>query len=233
MRVKTLVTKRMKGGSSSTQGKKRRSGKGKKDKSPQLPAPKTGKTRQTVPPNQACAWKKSNLKEEDIQALVEAGLLQEKSLAGWSSAHGDAWPFEKNPDEVPMFARFAERGLALPAYGFFCGLLDYYKIERVHLNPYGVFHTSLFVHFCEAFMGIHPHWALFRKLFRVKPHPDLKNPQLVCGAGIQMREKVSELYFDYQLTEHNQDWKYKWFYIYNLPSHLPKPSTYAPVHHAL
>ena len=75
-----------------------------------------------------------------------------------------------------MFARFAERGLALPAYGFFCGLLDYYKIERVHLNPYGVFHTSLFVHFCEAFMGIRPHWALFQKLFRVKSHPGLKNP---------------------------------------------------------
>ena len=48
-----------------------------------------------------------------------------------------------------------------------------------------------------------------------------------------MREKVSELYFDYQLTEHNQDWKYKWFYIHNHPPQLPKPSTYAPVDHAL
>jgi len=48
-----------------------------------------------------------------------------------------------------------------------------------------------------------------------------------------MREKVSELYFDYQLTEYNQDWKYKWFYIQNHPPQLPKPSTYVPVHHAL
>jgi len=55
MRVKMLVTKRMKGGSSSAQGKRRRSGRGKKDKSPQLPAPKMGKMRQTAPPNQACA----------------------------------------------------------------------------------------------------------------------------------------------------------------------------------
>jgi hypothetical protein len=35
---------------------------------------------------------------------------------------------EKNSDEIPMFARFAERGLALPASDFFKGLLRYYDI---------------------------------------------------------------------------------------------------------
>jgi hypothetical protein len=30
---------------------------------------------------------------------------------------------EKNPDKVPMFARFVERELALPASDFFKGLL--------------------------------------------------------------------------------------------------------------
>ena len=69
-----------------------------------------------------------------------------------------------------MFARFAERGLALPASDFFRGLLDYYKLEHVHLNPNGIFHTLVFVHFYEAFLEIRPHWALFWKLFRVKPH---------------------------------------------------------------
>jgi hypothetical protein len=29
---------------------------------------------------------------------------------------------EKNPDEIPMFARFVERGLALSANDFFKGL---------------------------------------------------------------------------------------------------------------
>jgi hypothetical protein len=32
---------------------------------------------------------------------------------------------EKNPDEIPMFTRFAERGLSLPASYFFKGLLGY------------------------------------------------------------------------------------------------------------
>jgi hypothetical protein len=50
---------------------------------------------------------------------------------------------EKNPDEISMFARFAERGLALPASDFFKGLLRYYNIEYMNLNPNGIFHISL------------------------------------------------------------------------------------------
>jgi hypothetical protein len=58
-----------------------------------------------------------------------------------------------------------ERKLALPASDFFKG----YNIKHLNLNPNGIFHISIFVHFCEAFVGIKPHWILFRKFFRVKP----------------------------------------------------------------
>jgi hypothetical protein len=53
----------------------------------------------------------------------------------WRAAAGDPYPMEKNPDEVPMFARFVERGSALPASDFFKGLLQYYGIEYLNLNP--------------------------------------------------------------------------------------------------
>jgi hypothetical protein len=78
-----------------------------------------------------------------------------------------------------------ERGLALPASDFFKGLLGYYGIEYLNLNPNGIFHTSVFVHFCEAFLRIKPHWALFRKFFRVKPQPSATNPRVVGGAGTE------------------------------------------------
>jgi hypothetical protein len=64
---------------------------------------------------------------------------------------------EKAEDEIPMFARSVERGLALPASDFFKGLLGYYGIEYLNLNPNGIFHVAVFVHFCEAFLGIKPH----------------------------------------------------------------------------
>jgi hypothetical protein len=137
---------------------------------------------------------------------------------------------EKNPDEILMFARFVERGLALPSSDFFNGLLNYYGIEYLNLNPNGIFHVSVFVHFCEAFLGIKPHWVLFRKFFRVKPQPSANDPKVVGRAGIQMREDAAEHYLAYKLIDSNQDWKWKWFYITNHHPELPKPSGKQPKH---
>jgi hypothetical protein len=135
---------------------------------------------------------------------------------------------EKNPDEIHMFARFAECKLSLPVSDFFKGLLGYYGIE--YLNPNGIFHTAVFVHFCEAFLGIKPHWILFPKFFRVKPQPSASNPRVVGGAGIQMREDAAEQYLSCKLIDSNQDWKAKWFYVTNHHPELPKPSGKQPKH---
>jgi hypothetical protein len=98
------------------------------------------------------------------------------------------------------------------------------------LNPNGIFHVSIFVHFCEAFLGIKPHWVLFRKFFRVKPQPSANDPRVVVGAGIQMREDAAEQYLAYKLIDSNKDWKSKWFYITNHHPELPKPSRKQPKH---
>jgi hypothetical protein len=101
-------------------------------------------------------WKKSKAKNEDLLALLNSGFLREKEVDMWRATVGDPYPMEKNEDEIPMLARFAERGLSLPASEFFKGLMGYYGIEYLNLNPNGIFHTAVFVHFCEAFLGIKP-----------------------------------------------------------------------------
>jgi hypothetical protein len=120
--------------------------------------------------------------------------------------------------------------LALPPSEFFKGLLDYYGIEYLNLNPNGIFHVSVFVRFCEAFLGTKPHWVLFRKFFRVKPQPSANDPRVVGGAGIQMREDAAEQYLAYKLIDSNKDWKSMWFYITNQHPELPKPSGKQPKH---
>jgi hypothetical protein len=80
-------------------------------------------------PNLNKEWNKSKAKTEDLLALVNNRFLWEKEVDMWRTAAGDPYPMEKNPDEVPMFARSVERGLALPASDFFKGLLKYYGIE--------------------------------------------------------------------------------------------------------
>jgi hypothetical protein len=203
MRVKTPGTWRMKAspskGSKTGGGKKRSHNES--EGSGQESSPPTSPSH----PNPTKEWKKSKLKTEDLLALVNSGFLREKEMDLWRAAAGYPYPMEKNLDEVPMFARFVERGLALPTSDFFKGLLDYYGIEYLNLNPYGIFHVYVFVHFCEAFVGIKPYWILFRKFFRVKPQPSTNDPRVVGGVGIQMREDAVNQYLSYKLIESNQD----------------------------
>jgi hypothetical protein len=203
MRVKTRYTWRMKPSPS-----KSMKAAGGKKRSREEAAGSAGGSTPLVSPlrlNPNKEWKKSKAKIEDLLALLNSGSLREKEVDMWRAAAGDPYPMEKNPDEIPMFTRFVERGLALPASNFFKGLLEYYDIEYLNLNPNGIFHTSVFVLFCEAFLGIKPHWVLFREFFRVKPQPSTNDPRVVGGADIQMREDAAEQYLVYKLIDSNQE----------------------------
>jgi hypothetical protein len=61
-------------------------------------------------PNPNKELKKSKAKTEDLLALVNNSFLREKEMDMWHATAGDPYPMEKNPDEIPMFARFVERG---------------------------------------------------------------------------------------------------------------------------
>jgi hypothetical protein len=205
---------------------------GKKRGREEAAAAATGAAPPMAPPraDPSRGWRKSKVKTEDLLALLNSGFIREKEVDMWRAAAGDPYPMEKAEDEIPMFTCFVERGLALPASDFFKGLLEYYGVEYLNLNPNSIFHTAVFVHFCEAFLGIKPHWILFRKFFWVKPQPSASNPRVVRGAGIQMREDVAEQYLEYKLNDSNADWKARWFYITNHHPGLPKPIGRQPRH---
>ncbi|KAK1661156.1 hypothetical protein QYE76_049315 [Lolium multiflorum] len=38
------------------------------------------------------------------------------------------------------------------------------------MTPNSILHLSIFITMCEAFLGIDPHWGLWRKIFYVKRH---------------------------------------------------------------
>jgi hypothetical protein len=125
MRVKTPITWRMKTSpvkSSKTGASKKRSRSEVEDASQASSSP-------SPCPNPVKEWKKAKLKTEDLLTLVNSGFLREKEMDLWRTTTGDPCPMEKNPDDIPMFARFVERGLALPASELFKGMLRYYGIE--------------------------------------------------------------------------------------------------------
>ncbi|KAK1682805.1 hypothetical protein QYE76_043653 [Lolium multiflorum] len=110
-----------------------------------------------------------------------------------------------------MFTAFLFRGLSLPAHEFLCSLLFFYGIQLWQLTPNSILHLSIFITVCEAFLGIDPHWGLWRKIFYVKRHNDNNGPPVVGGVGFVVRKEVD--YFDYPMKESVQGWRSKWFYL--------------------
>ena len=54
-----------------------------------------------------------------------------------------------------------------PTHRFHQGLLHYYKIVLQHLNPNRIQHMAVFVALCEGFLGISPHFDLWRYFFTI------------------------------------------------------------------
>jgi hypothetical protein len=109
----------------------------------------------------------SMMTEANIQALVDHGLLRPKAKVEWKAALGEEFPTE-DVKELVIFASYFKRGFNLPVGDFFCGLLYYYKLELVHLFPNSITVVSTFIHFCKVYLGISPHFLLWRYLFCVK-----------------------------------------------------------------
>ncbi|KAK1642780.1 hypothetical protein QYE76_060585 [Lolium multiflorum] len=87
----------------------------------------------------------------------------------------------------------------------------FYGIQLWQLTPNSILHLSIFITVCEAFLGIDPHWGLWRKIFYVKRHNDSNAPPVVGGVGFVVRKEVD--YFDYPMKESIQGWHNKWFYL--------------------
>ncbi len=150
-------------------------------------------------------------------------------VIGWRPACGEAFP---TPDthEVVVFSHFFYGGFSLPTSRFFRGILEFYGISLHHLNPNSIVHIANFVHACEAFLGIRPHFALFRHIFFLKPQPNKSKPCVVGGAGFQLRGTLSQKYFSMPFKTSNKGWHANWFYVQNPEPALPEYSCLPPTY---
>jgi hypothetical protein len=103
----------------------------------------------------------SVVSESDLLHLVSVRVLPPKELCSWQICRGVTVPIEDTHESV-IYIPFLIFGLALPISPFFCGLLDFYHLNLTHLNPNSILQVSVFVHLCEAFLGILPHFGLWK-----------------------------------------------------------------------
>jgi hypothetical protein len=114
-------------------------------------------------------WSASTVTEAHLRQMVTDGVLPEKTIIGWRVADGEDF-LTPNTEEIVVFESFFYRGFGLPTSSFFRGLLHFYGIELIHLNPNSILQITTFIHFCEGFLGIQPHFDLFHSLFILKSY---------------------------------------------------------------
>ena len=64
------------------------------------------------------------------------------------------------------------------------GLLEFYGLQLHHLTPASILHIAGFVALCELFLGIEPHFALWKRLFCLVPRSYEVSIYQVGGAEI-------------------------------------------------
>ena len=104
-----------------------------------------------------------------LEQMVAKGILPSRELIKWCPADGEAVPMPLT-GEVVVFTDFFENGFSFPPSSFLRGFLYYYKLELHHLNPNGVLRIASFVTACEAFLGIRPHFALWKHVTTSEDH---------------------------------------------------------------
>ena len=91
------------------------------------------------------------------------------------------------------------------------GFLFIHGVQLYQLTPNTILHLAFFITLCECFLGVAPHWGLWKKLYYVKRFPSSASPYQIGGFGVCVRSGIS--YFNLDFKESIQGWKRKWFYI--------------------
>ena len=113
-------------------------------------------------------------------------------MAAWA-AGDEVTPRPKDGERV-CFVDFVNSGFAFPVHEFPQGLMYAYGVQLHDFTPNAILHVSCFIVLCECFLGIHPHWGLWQRIFNVKRNAGPQGVYPIGGFRIQTRGDVD--YFD-------------------------------------
>jgi hypothetical protein len=155
-------------------------------------------------------WVQTKFVEKELQSAEKISILK----------YDPAETLIAGPEIIPrppagfwvLFFAFLLRGLSFPPHHFLCSLLFTYGIQLHDLNPNTILHITCFIMLCECFLGIEPHWALWRQIFIIRRPLHYQTGGFSC----QVRQDVE--YFNLRMPENNPSWRSKWFYARDKPS---------------
>jgi hypothetical protein len=123
-----------------------------------------GSSRATRGLNRPEEWVESVSDEAALNRLMVHGVLPNRAIAAWRPVAGESFPTPFG-DELVVFEDYFFRAFGVLIHPFLHGMIDYYAISLFNLSSNSILHVSVFIHFCEAYLGILPHFDLFRHFF--------------------------------------------------------------------
>ncbi|KAK1645282.1 hypothetical protein QYE76_063087 [Lolium multiflorum] len=153
-------------------------------------------------------WERSKITNQDINLLKKLGISKKPKAV--------CFPSEESYPTPPMGYRvsFVDHlicGVSAPIHPFLRGLLFVYGLQLHHLTPNSILHISIFITLCEAFLGVQPNWALWKRIFFCRRNGSPNVAYNIGGVVISVRPTVN--YFDVKLPDSVQGWRKKWLYI--------------------
>ncbi|KAK1642028.1 hypothetical protein QYE76_059833 [Lolium multiflorum] len=153
-------------------------------------------------------WERSKISNQDVNMLRKLGLTKKEE--GLLFPGEESFPTPRIGYRV-TFIDHLIRGLSPPIHEFLHGLLFVYGLQLHQLTPNSVLHISIFITLCECFLGTHPNWALWKRIFYIRRNNSHNTNYNVGGVVIYVRPDVD--YFDVKFPDSVQGWRKRWLYI--------------------
>jgi hypothetical protein len=154
--------------------------------------------------NTATSWVPSAFTQKELDKAQMDGLVSNDDEVIFPSA--EQIPKPRDGFRVMFFA-FLLCGLSLPAHEFLRGLLFVYGVQLHQLTPSSILHIACFITLCGSFLGIDPHYLLWRSLFQLCPSVALSKKPELGGACISVRSKSQ--YLEFSTAASLQGWRTK------------------------
>ncbi|KAK1612993.1 hypothetical protein QYE76_036666 [Lolium multiflorum] len=141
-------------------------------------------------------WERSKITNQDLNLLKKLGITAKPKAV--------CFPSEESYPAPPMgyrvsFVDHLIRGLSTPIHPFLRGLLYVYGLQLHHLTPNSILHISIFITLCEAFLGVSPNWALWKRIFFCRRNGSPNVAYNIGGVVISIRSTAD--YFDVKLPD--------------------------------
>ena len=139
-------------------------------------------------------------------------LQEDGALPGRGTMEREAGGTEPQPVLGRMVAieDYVLCGFLPPPSEFLLLVLNFYGLSLLHLNPNSIAFLSIFVHLCEAYIGVEHFLDLFRFYYELRW---MESNRVSGCVGFRLRDGLKSRYIPFHCPSSRSKWRNRWFYL--------------------